>query len=245
MKVSTRLAIIACAAVLAATFAMAGAAYQTLAQVDVEQARARIAFVIGNLRRGLETNVAIGLRLEDLAIAQDMIERQRLADPSIVAIDILGPDGRTLFSTDRGVIGEAAPEAWRRAGAAAEEGWIVGEGEQIVFGAPIDIGIGQPVGEVVVAVAAEGRGDPWRLLGGGTAALVLAIGGLAGALAAALSYTAGRRATRPLAEAAAILAGAPPGPGGGPARAARECRDAALADLDAAAVRIRAIDDAG
>ncbi len=267
MQFSTRLALIVCAAVVSVVVAVAAAAYVSFDRLGVEQVRARVAFVMENLRSGLETNLAIGLRLEELAIAQDMIERQRVADPTIVSIDILGADGRTLFSTDRGVIGELAPPGWQAAIAQAArsgsgegaggpsgdaaggraENWAVEEGEQIVFGAPIDIGIGRPVGHVVLALSAAERVAFLDRLAGGFGLVALAVLAVALLVAATGAVMIGRRTQRPLTEVAEVLAGGvgSAGPLSIRAAAARRTAEAAVSDFDGAGGKIGAIDAAG
>jgi hypothetical protein len=181
-----------------------------------------------------------------VAVAQDLIERQRAADPSVVAIDILGPDALTLFSTDRGVVGEPAPPAWQGALDSSGGGaWAADDGGQLVFGAPLDVGIGRPVGEVAVALSAteqEERGAALTadLLEVGLAALAVAL-----AAAIAAGFLLGHALLRPFRAVVAILSGrdASGGMADG-ARAAVTAAAAASVDLEAATATIRALDDA-
>lgn len=248
MQFPTRLIVILCAAVTAAVLALVSVTHVAFDRLNVEQVRARTAFVIGTLKSGIEANVALGLPLADVAVAQDMIDRQRAADPSVVAIDVLGPDARTVFSTDRGVVGEAAPPAWQDslavAGGAA---WAADDAGQLVFGAPLDVGIGRPVGEVAVALSAteqQARGAALTadLVQVGLLALVVAL-----VVAALAGLLVGRAMLRPFRSVTAILGGVPSAASdrlAESARAAVAAADAATLDLERATATLRALDNA-
>lgn len=245
MQFPTRLIVILCLAVTAAILALVAVTHVAFDRLNVDQVRARTGFVIGTLKSGIEANVALGLPLADVAVAQDLIDRQRAADPSVVAIDVLGPDARTLFSTDRGVVGEPAPPAWARALEAAGTGsWAADDGGQLVFGAPIDVGIGRPVGEVAVALSATEQQERGAAL---TADLIeIGLAALAAALAAAIvaGLALGHALLRPFRSVAAILAGRPAGGAiADGALAAVASAAAASRDLEAATAAMRTLED--
>ena len=122
-----------------------------------ELREARLTFVLFSLRSTVEANLDLGFGLRDVQQIQDLIEREKAADPTIEAIDVSTPDGVSVFSTDRGAIGDAVPEAWRRAqidqrGAST---WRAFDRGEAIFGTAIEGDFGQTVGQIAIEVVGE------------------------------------------------------------------------------------------
>lgn len=121
-------------------------AYVTRTYLDL--ASERFSFVLYDLKGTIE-NLGLGVELADLRLLQDILEREKVRDDQILSIEVFDPAGMTLFSTDRGSIGDAVPEEWLRARGQTAAGatWRVVEHEAIVMGVPIvndfDLVIGQ------------------------------------------------------------------------------------------------------
>lgn len=101
-------------------------------------AETRFLFVSQSLKTALELNIGLGFPLAELRVTQDLIEREKADDDQILAIEVLDDTGRSLFSTDRGTVGEDAPQDWLQAlQASGGQRWTVTERDAIVMGVPI------------------------------------------------------------------------------------------------------------
>jgi hypothetical protein len=120
-----------------------------------ELREARLTFVLFSLRSTVEANLDLGFGLRDVQQIQDLIEREKAADPTIEAIDVSTPDGVSVFSTDRGAIGDAVPEAWRRAqiDQRTTSTWQAFDRGEAIFGTAIEGDFGQTVGQIAIEVA--------------------------------------------------------------------------------------------
>jgi len=130
-----------------------------LDRLSLRTAEANVDFLSTQLRETIEANVSLGLPLSDIRLTQDLIERVKLADPQILAVEVFSPDGISLFNTDRGSIGEPIASAWQLAirYRIVGERWRVEELENIVVGQPIRNDFGEPVGYLALAVSGEAR----------------------------------------------------------------------------------------
>ncbi len=120
-----------------------------------ELREARLTFVLFSLRSTVEANLDLGFGLREVQQIQDLIEREKAADPTIEAIDVSTPDGVSAFSTDRGAIGDAVPEAWRRAqiDQRSASTWRAVDRGEAIFGTAIEGDFGQAVGQIVIEVS--------------------------------------------------------------------------------------------
>lgn len=234
--------ILALAGVTGAALALCAAlVHGGLDRLALRSTEANVGFLLTQLRGSVEANVGLGLALQDVRVAQGLIEQARAADDRVLAIEIFSPAGVSLFNTDRGAVGEAVPEAWRRAVAwrVVDDRWRVEELGAIVVGETLRNDFGEPVGQLAVTVsdAAHARGASELLAAAaGRAALVappaMALAGLA-------AWLALRRSTRDVRRLARALSGdALPGEGDGDGSGA-----AAPDPLVAEAARVRAAAD--
>ena len=131
-----------------------------LDRLSLRTAEANVDFLSTQLRETIEANVSLGLPLSDIRLTQDLIERAKLADPQVLAVEVFSPDGVSLFNTDRGSIGEAIAPAWQLAirYRIVDDRWRVEELENIVVGQPIRNDFGEPVGYLALTVSGEARG---------------------------------------------------------------------------------------
>lgn len=116
---------------------------------------ANIDFVLTQLRDSIEANVSLGLPLQDLRVVQDLLERSRIGNPSLLAVEVFSPAGISLFNTDRGSIGEEITSTWREGvrHAGNADRWRVEEFGNLIVGQAIRNDFGEPVGYVAVTVA--------------------------------------------------------------------------------------------
>ncbi len=250
MRLRHQLQIALIAPLLVAVVASGVMTYSAFNRLNVSLVQSRLSFILANLRTTVESSLGLGLQLNQLPGAQDLIERVRAGDLQIRAIDIFDRSGRSLFSTDRGVIGEPVPAGWRAAASAAQTGhtWHLESHGDALFGLNIDNNLGQIVGSVAVTLmAADGRRRATAMARFiGLVSLIAAAIALLGTLTG--GWWLGRRATRPMRQVERMLAddAAPPEHESGLAGlvvAARARSTEAQQALTAATTRLAAIDD--
>jgi len=130
-----------------------------LDRLSLRTAEANVDFLSTQLRETIEANVSLGLPLADIRLTQDLIERVKLADPQVLAVEVFSPDGVSLFNTDRGSIGERIASAWQLAIRYRLVGdrWRVEELDNIVVGQPIRNDFGEPVGYLALTLSDDAR----------------------------------------------------------------------------------------
>ncbi|MEM8551735.1 MAG: hypothetical protein AAGF45_05095 [Pseudomonadota bacterium] len=99
------------------TIAMGATSYGLIAARTLERAQAQLAesrydFLLSRTVEALERNLALGLPLAELDKAPPLLEQILARAPSVLAADVLNSEGVTIFSTDRGSVGEPVPDAW-------------------------------------------------------------------------------------------------------------------------------------
>ncbi|NYE25920.1 hypothetical protein [Pigmentiphaga litoralis] len=202
--------VVAVLAVLAATALTAGRASQRIRD-DIE--RARGAYLLNTLKNTVDSNLAIGLTLEQMGMLQTLIEREKGGANDVLAIDVFLPDATLLYSTDRGVIGAPVGEDWV-ARLATDETWQIATRGETVLGARVDTDLGTPAGGIAVTLADDdgsGNGDlalwtkAWPIL-----QPLLPVAAVAVLLAIAAAMIVTTRMMRPFHEVALILSGASP-----------------------------------
>ncbi|MBS7700860.1 MULTISPECIES: hypothetical protein [unclassified Chelatococcus] len=135
---------------------------------------ANIDFVLTQLRDSIEANVSLGIPLQDLRVVQDLLERSRIGNSGLLAVEVFSPAGISLFNTDRGSIGEEITSTWREGvrHAGNADRWRVEEFGNLIVGQAIRNDFGEPVGYVAVTVAGPMEQSPiasimvasgWRL----------------------------------------------------------------------------------
>lgn len=115
---------------------------------------ARLELTLQEVRERLEADLAIGFELGASSRAQPLLEDTLARDPSLLAVEVFDAGGVSLFSTDRGAIGEPVPPAWRAAVAQAGHGdatagrWSVQGDDDTTLGLPIRGAFGEGAGHV-------------------------------------------------------------------------------------------------
>ncbi len=99
--------------------------------------RERYRFVLFDLRERLESNLNLGFDLADNPSTQTLLDELLSRDSSFQVIEVFDRDGLSIFSTDRGSVGEKVPERWQRARARQPDGWMVQGELETVVGIPI------------------------------------------------------------------------------------------------------------
>ncbi|MEO5671726.1 MAG: hypothetical protein ABIR26_13615 [Ramlibacter sp.] len=118
----------------------------------------RLQITLQEVRERLETELAWGFELAASGVAQTLLEDTLTHDASLLAVEVLGPDGISLFSTDRGSVGERVPDAWLAAMAdlsrmplndPGHAVWTVAAGHDSTLGLPLHGPFGEVAGHVV------------------------------------------------------------------------------------------------
>lgn len=214
MTFVSRLALVVISAVAATVVAVAVICFGASERVSIEIERARVANLLTTLRTATEANLAIGLSLDQISPLQARIEREKASDPSVLAVDVFNANGRALYSTDRGLIGENVPPGWaeRLKGSGI---WQTTERGDTVFGTHFENDLGVAGG---LAVTVSDRSRIARSDRLGVSLLGLALGLLAGGAVVAGSAAAlvAYAMSRPFDKVAQILRGdvAAPSPQG-------------------------------
>ncbi len=146
---------------LAALSLLAGrAADSGLEELEV----GRLRFLVTSLRSTVEANLGLGLPIEDLDRLQAVIERDRTIETDIRAIEIVGPLDVTLYSTDRGAIGEEIPRAWQEAIEERHSSiWLAEDRGEFAIGEVVETDFGQAIGHVVLVVSHDQVHQPLGL----------------------------------------------------------------------------------
>lgn len=117
-------------------------------------------FLLAGINRTVELNLRLGLPLTDLQQADTILENAVGAAPDVLAADIIGPTGITLFSTDRGAVGEPVPAAWAEAMRTGRDTWQARERETVTLGQAVVNDFDQEEGWVAIIVDAHRTAPP-------------------------------------------------------------------------------------
>lgn len=147
---------------------------RTLAEVE----SARFALVAKGVKAGIEANLNLGLSLPGLAVAPQIIERERALVADTLAVVVYGADGAVLFASGQPVGFDQVPAEWRQTSdwSAATSGWRA-------VGMPLL----NPFGAVAGGVAVLYPGDARDAALADMARSLTAASGLAAAATALLS----------------------------------------------------------
>ncbi|MBJ3776342.1 hypothetical protein [Acuticoccus mangrovi] len=141
-------------ATLAALLAFVVVAARVVEQGDARLAEAKLDFVLGDMDETIERNLQLGLPLAELQQIEPLLEEVLASTPGLLAVDVFSQTGITLFSTDRGAVGEPVPPPWleaigNRRGAAR---WRATEPETITLGGPLINDFDQTEGWVALII---------------------------------------------------------------------------------------------
>lgn len=71
--------------------------------------RSQLELTLQEIKGRLEDDLSLGMDLHHNLHIQHLLEDRLQKDAQLYSLEVLGPDGRVLFSTDRGIIGEPLP----------------------------------------------------------------------------------------------------------------------------------------
>ncbi|QXL83638.1 hypothetical protein [Comamonas sp. NLF-1-9] len=144
---------------------------------------ARLEIALQSLRERLQTNLALGFDLAGSHQAQAMLEDLLADDPTLVAAEVFDASAISLFSTDRGAIGEPVPAEWLLASRQAQSGaaadaqagppaaWRVVGAEDFTLGLAVHGPFGELAGQVCITSALAPSPSPWPVLAAALAAV--------------------------------------------------------------------------
>ena len=110
---------------------------------DAALGTAGLEFLLSGIDRTVELNLQLGLPLTELQQIDTILENAVAATPDVLAADVITQAGVTLFSTDRGAVGEPIPAAWADAIAGSRGAWRALERQTVTFGEPIRLEPGE------------------------------------------------------------------------------------------------------
>lgn len=208
MSFRRRLMLIVVSAIICALLAVAAMAWRAGAEVGDAIEQGRATYLLGIIRSAAETNLSFGLPLDQMPTIEALMEREKLSDPSILAIDVFYPEGRSVYSTDRGALGEPVLPSWTSALHAPGLWQLSGHGE-LVLGTRIENELGTAAGGVAITLSDLPRETRDFALALDLASLTFLVT-LAGTLLAAFTVRPlARLLTRPFANAARALTETP------------------------------------
>lgn len=130
----------------------------SLAMLEREQSdtlrQQGIALTLIEIQEALEGDLALGFDLASHQHAQALLDAALARNHELHSLDIAGIDGRTLFSTDRGAVGEPLPEAVAaaaRGSVGSHRIWQASVASEPVLGLGLRGPFGEPVGHVTSA----------------------------------------------------------------------------------------------
>lgn len=141
--------------------------FSRLEQAETDSSlRERYRVVLFDLRENLETNLSLGFELADNPTAQSRLEELLTRDASFQVIEIYDHDDVSVFSTDRGSVGEKIPDSWKSARIKSPNGWTVQEERETIIGIPIRNSFDEIAGYLALtySVAKSDRSDGQKVL---------------------------------------------------------------------------------
>lgn len=123
--------------------------------------RAQLELTLREIQDELEADLSLGRDLQSNPRIQGLLERQLAKDAQLHSLDVLGPDGRALYSTDRGSVGEPLPpgvQAAARQGAAQRRPWHAQIASVPVMGVDLRSAFGETAGHVSATYASHAAG---------------------------------------------------------------------------------------
>lgn len=104
--------------VIAAIVAMLGFAAvgaRVVERGEEALAEARLGVILTKADETIERGLQLGLPLSELQQVEPVLDRAIATSDDILAVDVFSQTGITVFSTDRGAVGQPVPEAWTNA----------------------------------------------------------------------------------------------------------------------------------
>lgn len=150
LPISLRMSLAIAIVLLVAVLITAALNVLKFQQIMEAHEQARYAFVTRDLVQVLEQSMNLGLPLDQIDNAEQILERQLQLDPSISGIAVFDPAGRVLYQASR-----LAP-GWVEA-VLRQDAVLEGAERESYTSRPIFNAFGQPVGGVLVRHTLEAR----------------------------------------------------------------------------------------
>lgn len=111
----------------------------------------RFEFVTSEIRNGIQTQLDLGLALENLEIVK-VLEEYQISDEQVLSIEVFDATGLVLHSSDSSTMSDLVPEEWVNIWRlnSANSSWSLQAIDAGVVGVPIKNNLGQDVGSVVL-----------------------------------------------------------------------------------------------
>lgn len=119
--------------------------------------QSRLELMIRDLRADIEWSLNLGLALNELRNFQPLVERLTKSDRHVLAVDVFGTDGQTVFHSDRQPAGQPAPPD-RGAILRQDEArlWWSQEDDALVVGTVLVNNFGQVAGGATLRYSSAG-----------------------------------------------------------------------------------------
>jgi len=168
MSVSRPVSLIAVTTTVVALILSVTTMARVLERGEVSLRDAQIGFVLADLDQTIERNLSLGLPLNELQPIERILEQTVANNSGLHAIEVLGPDGTALYSTDRGALGEPIPPAWQEAINERLPGrpWRVEYLETVVIGTSIENDFGMTAGWITMILDSSVEPKPGHHLPG-------------------------------------------------------------------------------
>lgn len=174
------------AGILAAGVAMTAAlSVDKFEQTLDDLLTSRFEFALSDMQRRIETQMDLGLALNNLDDTPGLLDAFLLTDDQILSIEVFDDTGAVLFSTDPSFIGDLVSDEWIEANHLAGDGqvWSSVQRDARVAGVTLRNNLGQEVGAIALRysreffdVSVEEQGSRLLLIGLGVVGGVAAIG---------------------------------------------------------------------
>lgn len=119
------------------------------------QVSSRYSFVVFTIKKSVEDRLNLGLALRQLRQVQEIIEREKARDPSILGIEIFDTRGEVQFNTDRGGVGGSVPQDWLVSlDGPATQPFSLTDEDSLMVGLPLVNSLGKVEGAVALTYPA-------------------------------------------------------------------------------------------
>ncbi|WMS42985.1 hypothetical protein RDV64_00870 [Acuticoccus sp. MNP-M23] len=136
-------------------------ATRTMERSAAQLAAAQFDFILSRADEAIERNLHLGLALGEVNQASAALERAMSRSPSILGADVISVGGTTLYSTDRGALGEPIPDRWRIAiNDTHNETWRAEAFDSVTMGRPVSNDFGQVEGWAALIIDRDALSAP-------------------------------------------------------------------------------------
>lgn len=161
--------------------------------------RAQLELTLLDIKGELEGDLSLGMDLHDDPRIQPLLESHLEKDAQLYSLELLAEDGRALFSTDRGIVGELLPPAvlaTAQQAASRQEAWHARIGATPVMGVVLRGPFGEIAGHVSASYASRTAGHAADRAMALSVAMALLATALAGSAAVWLAMRSQRQLLR-------------------------------------------------